>query len=93
MKRRYRLKNKKRFVASILLVILVVFTFLYFTSAYGYKEVSYISVYVNKGDTLWDIAKKYKRNGDIREYIKEIKRINNLKSGTIYEGDILMVPN
>jgi len=94
MKRRYYLKNKKRFAISILLAILIVFTFLYVASVYGYKEkISYNSVYVKKGDTLWDIAEKYKQSGDIRKYIKEIKKINNLESSTIFEGDILKIPN
>jgi len=93
MKRRYYLRNKKRFAASIILAILIVFAFLYVTSAYGYKEISYDNVYVKKGDTLWDIAEKYKQSGDIREYIKEIKKINNLESDTIFEGDVLIIPN
>jgi len=93
MKRRYYLKNKKRFAACILSAILIVFTFLHVTSVYGYKEISYNDVYVKKGDTLWDIAEKYKQSGDIREYIKEIKKINNLKSDTIFEGDVLIIPD
>lgn len=93
MKRRYYLKNKKRFTTSILLAVLILFTFLYVTSVYGYKEVSYISVYVKKGDTLWDIAKKYKQKGDIRKYIKEIKKVNNLEDSIIFEGDVLMIPD
>ncbi|HHW00778.1 MAG TPA: LysM peptidoglycan-binding domain-containing protein [Clostridiaceae bacterium] len=93
MKKRYYLKNKKRFATSILLAILVVFAFLCVTSVYGYKETSYDNVYVKKGDTLWDIAEKYKQRGDIREYIKEIKKINNLESDIIFEGDVLIIPN
>lgn len=93
MKKRYYLKNRKRFVTSILFTVLIVFTFIFVASAYGYKEPSYDSVYVRRGDTLWDIAVKYKQRGDIRKYIKEIKIVNNLESETIYEGDILRIPN
>lgn len=41
---------------------------------------------VKKGDTLWDISKKY--YGDGNKYLK-IKQQNNLKSDIIYEGQIL----
>lgn len=44
---------------------------------------------VVKGDCLWDIAQKYL--GDGGRY-REIKNINNLKSDTIYPGQILKVP-
>lgn len=45
---------------------------------------------VVKGDTLWEIAKKYL--GDGSRY-SEIKVLNNLKSNVIYSGWKLKVPN
>ena len=45
---------------------------------------------VVKGDTLWDIAKKYL--GDGSRY-PEIKTLNNLKSNVIYSGWKLKIPN
>lgn len=46
---------------------------------------------VQKGETLWDIAKKYCPKGvDIREWIYEIERINDI-DGYIYAGDVLVV--
>ena len=45
---------------------------------------------VVKGDTLWDIAKKYLGNGS---RYPEIKTLNNLKSNTIYSGWKLKIPN
>ena len=45
---------------------------------------------VVKGDTLWDIAKKYLGNGS---RYPEIKTLNNLKSDTIYSGQKLKIPN
>lgn len=45
---------------------------------------------VVKGDTLWDIAKKYLGNGS---RYPEIKTLNNLKSNTIYSGQKLKIPN
>ena len=45
---------------------------------------------VVKGDTLWDIAKKYL--GDGSRY-PEIKALNDLKSNVIYSGWKLKIPN
>ena len=45
---------------------------------------------VVKGDTLWDIAKKYL--GDGARY-PEIKALNGLKSNVIYSGWTLKIPN
>lgn len=49
------------------------------------------TVVVKSGDTLWDIAEQYKPdNIDIREYIYDIKTLNNISS-TIHEGDTILV--
>lgn len=47
-----------------------------------------INYKVKKGDTLWDLAKKYL--GDGAKY-KEIKELNSLKSDTIYPGQVLKI--
>lgn len=41
---------------------------------------------VERGDTLWNIAKKFNTN------VNEIKRLNNLKSNILYVGQSLKVP-
>ena len=41
---------------------------------------------VERGDTLWNIAKKFNTN------VNEIKRLNNLKSNVLYVGQTLKVP-
>jgi LysM repeat protein len=53
---------------------------------------AYTTVVVEPGDTLWDLAKEYSSNKDLRRYIKKIEEVNNLKDSTIYEGDILKMP-
>ena len=45
---------------------------------------------IKKGDTLWDISKKYLGTGT---RYPEIKSLNALKSTTIYPGQILRIPN
>ena len=47
---------------------------------------SVIVYYVQPGDTLWKIAKKYRNKVDI------IKEFNNLKEDTIYPGQRLLIP-
>jgi LysM repeat protein len=41
---------------------------------------------VKKGDSLWKIARRF----DIK--VNDLKRLNNLKSETIFEGQVLVVP-
>jgi len=53
-------------------------------------EVTYRVHTVVKGDTLWDIAKKYLGNGS---RYPEIKELNNLSSNVIYNGWKLKIPN
>lgn len=45
---------------------------------------------VVKGDTLWSISKKYLGNGN---RYKEIMKLNNLQTNTIYVGQKLLIPN
>ncbi len=45
---------------------------------------------IKKGDTLWDISKKYLGTGT---RYPEIMSLNALKSTTIYPGQILRIPN
>ena len=47
-------------------------------------------IYIEKGDTLWNIAQKYKPHFmDIREYVYEIQQLNNIDM--IYAGDIIQI--
>jgi len=93
MKRKYRLKNKRRFFTLIAIIIVSLILGISATTiAYGDKETSFKEVTVRSGDTLWSIAEKYNKNEDIRKYIYEIKKINNLKTSDIYAGDTLILP-
>ena len=54
----------------------------------------YTCIYVDYGDTLWDIAAEYCTGHyrDYNEYIKEVKEINNLGSDNIRSGIKLCIP-
>ena len=80
--------NRKKFVKSILTIVfifvlgfMVINSVLASNEAVETKEIEYA---VCKGDTLWKIAEKYKlENQDPREYIYEVKKLNNMTSASI----------
>ena len=91
MNKRYILKNKARFyifITTLLMTMLVVFSV---TKAYGYKQPEFGVISIKDGDTLWAIAERYNKKGDIREYIYDLKKINNLKDSSIIAGSELKI--
>lgn len=92
MKKRYVLKNKFRFSCFITLLILLTIIAVLSNIAYCSKQQSYKVVVVKQGETLWNIAKYYKKNMDIRESIYEIKKVNNLTNSEIFVGNELKIP-
>ncbi|QNU65286.1 LysM peptidoglycan-binding domain-containing protein [Ruminiclostridium herbifermentans] len=93
MKKKYILKNKKRFFSFIFILSLITFILIYTNAVSGYKEPQYQSIIVNSGDTLWSIAEKYGSNQNIREYIYNLKKINNLESSLILENTAILIPS
>ena len=53
----------------------------------------YRSVEIKEGDSLWNIARQYKKGSHMstEEYVKELKRMNSLRSDTIHKGQFLTV--
>ncbi|NLL06229.1 MAG: LysM peptidoglycan-binding domain-containing protein [Clostridiaceae bacterium] len=91
MNKKYVLKNKARFYIFVLVLFVSVFAVFSVVQAYGYKETELKVIRVNSGDSLWAIAEKYNKKGDIREYIYELKKINNLNDSNIIAGSELKV--
>ncbi|HBR03358.1 MAG TPA: hypothetical protein DD738_12195 [Ruminiclostridium sp.] len=93
MKRKYILKNKRRFsVFIIFLVLLIVSTGYIVNAGTVQTKTSYDVVRIEKGDTLWEIASLYAENSDPRAYIYEIKKLNKLDGDLIFEGQELYLP-
>lgn len=93
MKRRYVLKNKGRFYIFVIMVTILLSSISLLNFAQSADTgMTYTTVVVEPGDTLWDLAKEYSSSKDLRRYIKKIEEVNNLKDSTIYEGDILKMP-
>ena len=57
-------------------------------------ELQYRIIEIQKGDSLWSIAKENMNPGfnDIFDYIREVKRCNQLDSDKITAGNYLMIP-
>ncbi|WXR61416.1 LysM peptidoglycan-binding domain-containing protein [Peptostreptococcaceae bacterium AGR-M142] len=75
-------------------VILFLFTFSSAaTNITSLKPIDHIDIRVCAGDNLWSISKEYCNNSiDLREYIYNVKKINNLKNSNITVGQILKIP-
>ncbi len=86
-----RIVNKYKFIRSMsILVFLIVAIFN--ISIATLDEAETISYTVCKGDTLWTIAGEYKAdNKDIRQYIYELKQLNDMTNSNIYEGQELKI--
>lgn len=91
-KNKYVLTNKRKFFSFLFIISLITFTLIYTVSVSGYEEPRYQSIVVQSGDTLWAIAEKYSNNSNIREYIYNIKKINNLDSSMLYENTAILIP-
>lgn len=52
------------------------------------------SVQIEEGDSLWSLASRYytEEFSSVSNYIAEIKRMNNLSSDVLYEGNYLLIP-
>ncbi len=92
MKKKYVLKNKKRFSIFLVVVALLVNALLITNTVYGYKNINHKTITVRYGDTLWEIAGRYNNRGDIRNFIYDIKELNKLDSSDIIEGMELKIP-
>ena len=53
----------------------------------------YTDIEIEKGYTLWSIAKTYNKNSgmEIREYIREVKQMNRMVSDDIEAGESLTI--
>lgn len=99
--RKFRVVNKYRFVFSISFIL-----FLFFMTAgiilnsfdvMGEEVSSYVTVEVEEGDTVWEIAKEVNNNffdhkKDTRTISFAISEENNLDNYFIYPGQKLVVP-
>ncbi len=96
-RRRKQIQRNRRIAFIACLMLCSVFLFMtagnISASANQNTYKYYTDVKVQKDDTLWSIAKKYrtKEYATVKSYIAEVRSINGI--GTeIYEGQVLVVP-
>ncbi|GAA4860565.1 hypothetical protein GCM10023310_44790 [Paenibacillus vulneris] len=92
-------KRRMRGLFVIALVILIASICLSFiggnSDAFAADTGSHLeqTVEVVKGDTLWGIASKYAGKGrNVRDYMYEVKKVNDLKSNVLQVGQVLVLP-
>lgn len=92
------MRSKRRVIG---IIIAVVFVFLMSTfllsnnliEAQETKDKQFTSIQVQKGDTLWKIAKKYMGNeySSVDDYIEEVCQTNHIYDGKITEDMYLVI--
>lgn len=56
-------------------------------------QITYESVRINDGDSLWSIAQEYRGvEEDTDVFVKELMTLNNLSSDRIQSGSYILVP-
>ena len=57
------------------------------------KTITYQSVLVHPGDTLWGLADTYCNSDmNVEDYVNEIRRINNMKNSDLISGEYIILP-
>lgn len=84
---------KKGVVYIIILLFVLNFTTILAKNKKQEDGVKFKEVQIEYGDTIWDIAKNnMSKDEDIRDYIYQIRKINNLDTANIYPGKVILVP-
>lgn len=95
-----KIVNKKKFFTTNIMILLFIFTILFFISkcTLSHTDIIYTKTYIEFGDTLWNIAKEqqnsnnYYKDKEIREIINDIKKVNNLKTCNLSVGQEIKIP-
>ena len=87
-----KIVNMPRFIISMSIIVFVISFFMSMLTSvvFSASPIEYDTVVVSEGDTLWSIASSLE--GNVRENIYIIKKINKLESSMIFVGQELSVP-
>ncbi|MDR3295723.1 MAG: LysM peptidoglycan-binding domain-containing protein [Clostridiales Family XIII bacterium] len=93
----YRICSKIKFaifLTSLAAVIFLAGGFVFADNAVTGMEIpSYAIVEIQSGDTLWQIASEHNNGQDIRRFIHEICRINDISAGDLRPGQMIRIPS
>lgn len=92
-----RIRNKNREMKRICVLVAVILWLISIgtiaMAAQAKKTIYYESVRVSYGDTLWDIAKKYKEEKENTEHmVRKIKELNGMITDNICSGERILIP-
>lgn len=94
-----KIKNKKKFIISNLIMFSILFIGIYVSKAtLSNTTIYYTETYIEEGDTLWQIAKneqqnnEYYKNKEIREIVSNLKTVNKLKNSNLTVGQKIVIP-
>ena len=85
-----KIVNKFKLIRAIVILILITTALLNVSIA---KETVKTEDYlVSAGETLWTIAEENKEEGtDTRDYIYSLKKVNNMTTSDIYDGQVIKI--
>ena len=101
--RRAKVVAKRRMMFLLTTVLLITIGSVVFGSIFSSAQTNaeesgvqykyYKSIQIEKGDSLWSIAKEYRTDAyeSTQEYIEELMELNNLTSDEIHHGQYLIV--
>ncbi|NLY89229.1 MAG: LysM peptidoglycan-binding domain-containing protein [Firmicutes bacterium] len=96
-RKRWRI-NPARLLMNIFLLLSIILVFLYFTRTIAVQEQErdkevFIDITIEKGDSLWSIARSIYPNRDPRPVVAMIRDLNGLQENpTVFPGQILKIP-
>lgn len=98
MHKHFRIISTPRFITFLVIcavmIIYITASVVGLYNAHSLTEQTYTTVKVSEGDTLWSIACEYgDSKTDVRKTINDICELNSITSGSIKDGDIILVPD
>lgn len=97
-KKNIRIKSKLRFTIFILLLLLGISCAcmtirIHENHVHGSAPSQYIKVTVMSGETMWEIASRFKaETADTREVVYQIQKANQMDSSELTAGETIRVP-
>lgn len=92
------LKRMMLLVGTLIVILLCTFalstlsTAKHAQAAQRGTQITYESVRIAGGDSLWSIAREYRGIEDTADFVEELKVLNNLSSDRIQAGSYILVP-